>query len=157
MPHGDVRRVKNLAHRLGVHESEVIRFAVRAMLERLGPLCDEQVVGRKLVPVFVESGAELLRFFNLDNDRLNVIINGDADVQQRVEPEDIALLAMSSTQQPYAALKLSELQAADRSSATEPAELSTSLRQYLYDKYVFRQSAPRLNSAVVLELLGAAK
>ena len=34
----DVRKVKKLASRLGVRDSDVIRFAVKSMLARLGPL-----------------------------------------------------------------------------------------------------------------------
>src|SRR5579859_372284 len=54
----DVRKVKKLAGRLGVRDSDVIRFAVKSMLARLGPLYDPDAHGRNLVPVFVESGAE---------------------------------------------------------------------------------------------------
>ncbi len=59
----DVRKVKKVASRLGVRDSDVIRFAVKSMLARLGPLYDPEAHGRNLVPVFVESGADLLRFF----------------------------------------------------------------------------------------------
>jgi tetratricopeptide (TPR) repeat protein len=50
----DVRNVKRLAQRLAVRDSDVIRFAVKCMLARLGPLYDLEVKGRNLVPVFVE-------------------------------------------------------------------------------------------------------
>jgi hypothetical protein len=43
----DVRKVKKLATRLGVRDSDVIRFAVKNMLARLGPLYDGVVHGRK--------------------------------------------------------------------------------------------------------------
>ena len=66
----DIRKVKKLAGRLGVRDSDVIRFAVKSMLGRLAPLIDSEVHGRNLVPVFVESGAELLRFFEIDASKL---------------------------------------------------------------------------------------
>ena len=44
----DVRKVKKLASRLGVRDSDVIRFAVKSMLSRLGPLYDPDVRGRSL-------------------------------------------------------------------------------------------------------------
>ena len=135
----DIRRVKKLAGRLGVRDSDVIRFAVKSMLGRLAPLIDSDVHGRNLVPVFVESGAELLRFFDIDASKLETIINGDVHAERRVDRDDIALLALTSTQEPYAALKLSELEQTDRPRRT-PAELSESLRQYLYAKYVYRPS-----------------
>lgn len=133
----DVRKVKKLASRLGVRDSDVIRFAVKNMLARLGPLYDPEVHGRNLVPVFVESGAELLRFFDIDASKLEAIINNGVDVERRVEREDIALLALTGTQEPYAALKLSELDRTERRRKSS-AELSESLRQYLYAKYVYR-------------------
>ena len=133
----DVRKVKKLASRLGVRDSDVIRFAVKSMLARLGPLYDPEAHGRNLVPVFVESGAELLRFFEIDASRLEAIINGGVDIERRVDRDDIALLALTGTQEPYAALKLSELDRTERRERS-PAELSESLRQYLYAKYVYR-------------------
>ena len=133
----DVRKVKKLASRLGVRDSDVIRFAVKSMLARLGPLYDPEAHGRNLVPVFVESGAELLRFFEIDAARLEAIINGGVDVDRRVDRDDIALLALTGTQEPYAALKLSELDRTERRERSA-AELSESLRQYLYAKYVYR-------------------
>jgi hypothetical protein len=134
---GDVRKVKRLASRLGVRDSDVIRFAVKNMLARLGPLYDPEVHGRNLVPVFVESGAELLRFFDIDASKLETIINQGVDSERRVDRDDIALLALTGSQEPYAALKLSELDRTERRRQTK-AELSESLRQYLYAKYVYR-------------------
>jgi hypothetical protein len=133
----DVRKVKKVASRLGVRDSDVIRFAVKSMLARLGPLYDPEAHGRNLVPVFVESGAELLRFFEIDASRLEAIINGGVDIERRVDRDDIALLALTGSQEPYAALKLSELASTERRERTA-AELSESLRQYLYAKYVYR-------------------
>ncbi len=135
----DVKKVKKLASRLGVRDSDVIRFAVKSMLARLGPLYDSEVHGRNLVPVFVESGAEMLRFFDIDASRLEAIINHGVDAERRVDRDDIALLALTGSQEPYAALKLSELNRSERKRQSS-AELSDSLRQYLYSKYVYRQA-----------------
>jgi hypothetical protein len=137
MNSADVRKVKKLAQRLSVRDSDVIRFAVKCMLTRLGPLYDSEVKGRNLVPVFVESGAELLRFFDLDAARLEGIINDGVEAGRRVERDDIALLALTGGQEPYAALLLSELNKEERNGASVN-ELARSLRQYLYDKYVYR-------------------
>jgi hypothetical protein len=138
MNSGDVRKMKKLAQRLGVRDSDVIRFAVKCMLARLGPLYDPEVRGRNLVPVFVESGAELLRFFELDAARLEAIINEGVEPGRRVERDDIALLALSGAQQPYAELMLHELNRDDAGNRSRVAELADSLRIYLYDKYVYR-------------------
>jgi hypothetical protein len=133
----DVRKVKRLAARLGVRDSDVIRFAVKSMLAKLGPLYDPESQGRNLVPVFVESGAELLRFFDIDATKLEGIINNGVLGEGRVDRDDIALLALTSAQEPYAALKLSELEHTERPRRS-PHELLESLRQYLYAKYVYR-------------------
>jgi len=157
----DVRKVKKLASRLGVRDSDVIRFAVKNMLARLGPLYDPEVHGRNLVPVFVESGADLLRFFDIDASKLEAIINDGVEVERRVDRDDIALLALTGTPEPYAALKLSELDRTERR-RKNAAELSESLRQYLYAKYVYRppteadeeaREAVRLVTAEPVELM----
>jgi hypothetical protein len=148
----DVRKVKKVASRLGVRDSDVIRFAVKSMLARLGPLYDPEAHGRNLVPVFVESGADLLRFFEIDASRLETIINGGVDIERRVDRDDIALLALTGSQEPYAALKLSELDRTERRERTA-AELSESLRQYLYAKYVYRAIAePQVSREPTLRL-----
>ena len=145
---GDVRKVKKLAQRLGVRDSDVIRFAVKSMLRRLGPLHEPESTGRNLVPVFVESGVELLRFFDLDASRLEGIINAGVDPAKRVERDDIALLALTGGQESYAALRLSELNRSEKERTRAPAgELSASLRQYLYDKYVYRSGEVAAASA----------
>jgi hypothetical protein len=144
MNDADVAKVKKLASRLGVRDSDVIRFAVKTALARLGPLYDLQIQGRNLVPVFVESGSELLRFFDLDAGRLESIINGDVEAERRVDRDDIALLALTGTQQPYAALMLGELDRTERRGRS-PLELSESLRRYLYSKYLYRETTSELD------------
>ena len=79
MSAADIRSVKRLAERLGVRDSDVIRFAVKVMLGRLAPLHDLGVRGKSLVPVFVESGTDIFRHFELDALRLDSIINQGAD------------------------------------------------------------------------------
>ena len=154
MSTADVRKVKKLAQRIGVRDSDVIRFAVKSMLNRLGPLYDPEARGRSLVPVFVESGTDLLRFFELDAARLEAIINDGVDATRQVDRGDIALLALVGGQEPYAALMLSELKRVDRSSFA-PGELSGSLRQYLYDKYVYRGNAETCTNGDSTQLNGA--
>jgi hypothetical protein len=137
MNEADVGKVKKLASRLGVRDSDIIRFAVKSTLARLGPLYDLEIHGRNLVPVFVESGSELLRFFDIDAARLETIINSGVENERRVDRDDIALLALTGTQQPYAALKLGELDRSERRGRSA-SELSESLRRYLYSKYLYR-------------------
>jgi len=116
-------------------DSDVIRFAVKNMLAKLDRFTIRRHTDEIVRSVFVESGAELLRFFDIDASKLESIITTASRVKRRVERDDIALLALTGAQEPYAALKLSELDRTERRRQTT-AELSESLRQYLYAKYV---------------------
>lgn len=144
MSGADVRKIKKLAARLGVHDSDVVRFAVKSMLARLEPLHDPEARGRSVLPVFVESGDELVRFFELDALRLDIIINEGAEAGRRVDRDDVALIALHATQPPFAAIKLSELSQPgvrpDRARTLEAqnVEAVNTLRRYLYEKYVRR-------------------
>lgn len=140
----DVRNVKRMATRLGVRDSDIIRYAIKSMLSRIAPLCDTAICGRNLVPVLVESGDELIRYFELDSYRLDTIINKDADEALRVERDDVALLAMSGLREQYLVMRMQESSASGQE-AVAPAR---SLRNYLYDKYVYRseeESRPATN------------
>lgn len=129
----DLRRIREIAARLKVRESDVFRFAVRSSLAKLTPLQDTHTAGRDLVPVFIEFGSELTSYFELDQEQLETIINGPlTDQGKRVERDDIELLASWGMQDHYLHLRLKEAFSRDRDSAT-PATL---LRQYLYEKYV---------------------
>jgi hypothetical protein len=147
----DVSKIKRLAKRLGVRDSDVIRFAVKSALAKLAPLQDPEVRGRNLVPMFVESGSELFHHFELDAMRLENIINDE----RRVDHEDIQLIAMSGVQQPYLRWRLTMTPvgsngvhgAGSGNGSGTPVpdarpELASdpghSLREYLYEKYVYR-------------------
>ena len=131
---GDVRNIKRMAQRLGVRDSDIIRFAIKWMLGRVAPLCDDAIRGRNLVPVLVE----------LDAYRLEAVINENADANQRVDRDDIALLTMSGLRDQYLVMRLKDANGAGHE-ANAPAR---TLRNYLYDKYVYRgEEAPRAESA----------
>jgi hypothetical protein len=163
MSRSDVRNIKRLAERLGARDSDVIRFAIKLMLGRLAPLQDPSVCGRGLVPVFIDAGPELMRHFELDAARLSTIINDGVDADRRVEPDDIQLIALSGIQRSYLKLRVSGLRRAPAAEgpqgepgvaappeqsgaghvATDSDSLEQSLRQYLFDKYLYKTfSAP---------------
>jgi hypothetical protein len=129
----DIRNIKRIAKRLGVRDSDIIRFAIKSTLGRIAPLCDQAIRGRNLVPVMVESGDELIRYFELDAFRLESIINDQVDEAHRVERADIALLAMGGLREEYLVMRLR-----DGDSTEEGASQGRSLRGYLYHKYVYR-------------------
>ncbi len=131
----DVRKIKRVAERLGVRDSDVIRFALKSMLNRIAPLCDPEIRGRNLVPVFVEAGRDLIAHFDLDAFRLEAIINEGADEERLVDHDDGVLLAMSGTEQPYLKLRLNAVNGVD----SHLEGTGDSLRHYLYAKYVYRQ------------------
>jgi hypothetical protein len=130
----DLRNIKRMAQRLGVRDSDIIRFAIKSMLNRISPLCDEAITGRNLVPVLVESGDELIRHFEFDAYRLERIINERADEDARVERDDIALLAMNGLREQYLVMRLKDSNGAPIDAGGQ----GRSLRAYLYDKYVYR-------------------
>lgn len=136
---GDVRNIKRIAQRLGVRDSDIIRFAVKSMFSRIAPLCDDAIRGRNLVPVLVESGDELIRYFELDAYRLDSIINERTGPSTRVDRDDIALLAMSGLREQYLVMRMQDGTVVPQESASP----GRSLRNYLYDKYVYRNEEPR--------------
>jgi len=114
------------------------------MLHRMLPLTDPTVLGRSLVPVLAEWGPEAVRHFELDATTLEEIVNGNAPPEQRVEPEDITLLTMVSTQASYAQLSLRALMPPSRP-PTQGDRRDTSavnaMRRHLYGKYGFAAPA----------------
>jgi|SRR5271166_849905 len=139
---GDIRNIKRIAKRLRVRDSDIIRFAIKSMLNRISPLCDEAINGRNLLPVLVESGDELIRHFELDTYRLDSIINEHAEDVLRVERDDIALLAMSGLREQYLVMRMQE----NHGAPSDETGRACSLRAYLYDKYVYRHDEPKHNN-----------
>lgn len=129
----DIRGIKRIAKRLGVRDSDIIRFAIKSTLGRMAPLCDPSIRGRNLVPLLVESGDELIRHFELDVFRLETLINDQVEQGRQVDRDDIALLAMSGLRDDYLMMRLK-----DGESAEDASGKARSLRGYLYDKYVYR-------------------
>ncbi|MGO9513664.1 MAG: hypothetical protein ACLP2F_08490 [Steroidobacteraceae bacterium] len=138
----DIRNIKRMAKRLGVRDSDIIRFAIKSTLNRIAPLCDQAIRGRNLVPVLVESGDELIRYFELDAFRLESIINEQVEEGRQVDRDDIALLAMSGLREEYLVMRLKDGDGA----AGDATAQTHSLRGYLYDKYVYRNLDHRSDS-----------
>jgi hypothetical protein len=166
----DVQHIKRLGERLGARDSDVIRFAIKFMLTRLAPLQDLAVRGRGLVPVFLDAGPELMHHFELDSSKLAAIINEGVEQGRRVENDDIQLIAMIGVQRSYVRLRVAGLKrvqegmnevrdalgtngAAHGSQSNhhggrEDDALEHSLRQYLYEKYLFANSLKSNGDAI---------
>jgi hypothetical protein len=127
----DIRKIKRIAERLNVSDSDVIRFGIKGMLSKLRPLSDGTAAGSQLLPVFLEHGNEVTRYFDFDAERLDHIINQNAEADQSVERVDIELLAMHNVFPNYLKMQLEKL----LGETVEDKELMPNLRQYLYDKY----------------------
>ena len=146
----DIQRMKELSMRLGIRESDLFRFSVKNVLEKLVLLNDKNVKGADLIPIWLECGDFLMDHFELDIERLNEIFNLNVtDASQRVDMEDIELMAMSKLNPIYMVKKLSSL-------CKKPIDLNSAsevFRKYLYNKYILdthcdcsqSNSLPQLN------------
>jgi hypothetical protein len=146
MSSADVGKVRRLAQRLGVRDSDIFRYAVKTTLARLAPLHDPHARGRSLVPVFLESSSDLFTHFDLDAARLEDIINDEAHESRRVDHEDIQLIAMNGARggvtwghgNGSAAPARTEGRAADGTPGQGQSNGDSALKDYLYGKYVYR-------------------
>jgi hypothetical protein len=165
----DVKRIKRVSQRLGIRDSDVIRYAIKKLLFKLSALSDPAIRGRSLVPLFLEGGADLVHHFDLDAMRLGVIINDGADDAVQVSMEDLHMLAMSGG---AGLLPPTPIAAAVPAAPAKPAhELNghngahggrnspvpgpvslverrvSPVRRYLYDKYLYRADGEGDSSA----------
>jgi hypothetical protein len=129
----DLEKIRIVAQRLRVRESKVLRFAIKVLLNQLGPLHDPAARGTDLMPVFADLGDDLTNYFQFDYSRLELIINGNLDdPSKRVDSEDIALVAVNDMPASYRCMKLREL----CKQPVNQGSLSETLREYLYGKYI---------------------
>lgn len=106
----DIKRVTEIAARLGVKKSDLVRFFVKNMLAKVMPLHDGNIRGVDLLPTVLDHGVELIRYFDLDTEDLEEILNCNEEREEkRISKEDIDLIVMSSISEDYAHLRLSEL------------------------------------------------
>jgi hypothetical protein len=138
----DLRRVKEIALRLGVKESEIFRYAVKALSTRLLPLLNRQLSGVPMLVALLESGEEMLSYFEFDAQHLERLINGGAE-QGQVAHEDIEMLAIGIINADYLASRISE----KLSTHVEPAAAFDALRNYLFQKYQVRSYATNSGAA----------
>lgn len=115
----DIRRVKAISGRLGVRESDLLRFAIRTLLNQLAPLADPAVRGRELVPMLLEHGAEIIREFGLDSHALTALVNEGAIGEGQVSRADLTALMLLASGAAPAPTK-AELQARFQAAAPLP-------------------------------------
>jgi hypothetical protein len=138
----DIKRIKRISQRLGVRDSDVIRYAIKSLLLKLSPLSDPDVKGRSLVPLFLEGGAEVVHHFDLDAQRLGTIINEDVEPAQSVSLEDLHLIAMTGGMETGAPVDGGERNVSRGNVQDSPLphgeRRSSPTRRYLYEKYLYR-------------------
>lgn len=129
----DLKRIKDIAQRMKVRDSDVFRYAIKNTLAKLTPLNDSLVRGKDLLPLFVDCGTELTNYFELDTSRLERIINsGVEDPEDMVDREDIDLLVMVGIQESYVYMRLKHL----LQKQPDQQAVSSALREYLLEKYI---------------------
>jgi hypothetical protein len=125
----DMDKIRHIADRLGVKESEVLRFSVKQMLTHLAPFQEASFRGVDLMPALLEIGQDMVRFFEFSVEQLDRIVNrGVDDGGRRIDQEDLKLLALSGMNGRYAQLKL-------QSEAHPEVTDEDSFNRYFMDKY----------------------
>jgi len=137
--HADVRKVKLLAQRRGVRESDVIRFGLKTMLRQLAPLCDPNVRGSKLLPVFMDAGGDFFSHFDLDVPQVMEIVNAGVPASQLVEADDLAMIMAAGRQESSVRMRpqsdMTKTVLEPRDGADDDRRFGGRLRCYLNSKY----------------------
>lgn len=143
MSQHDLDKIQRLATRLGVKESDLMRFAVKQLLTKLAPFQETTFQGTDLMPALLELGEEITDFFELGSEELDLIVNGNLDdTNRRIALDDLRLLALSSANREYAQLKLRGYREDEHITVDE----DVSIKEYLREKYFNR--AGKVKSAV---------
>ncbi len=89
------KKIKAIAEKLQVRNSDVVRYAIRTTLTRLSAFHNPEFNGTTLLPTMIEYCNELNRHFDLDADKLDNIINAKtSEPDMQVARNDIELLAL---------------------------------------------------------------
>ncbi len=128
----DIDKIKSIAKRLEVNDSEIFRFGIRLAMSRLLPLLDEKARGFRVLPVFVENDGDLVKQFDMDATHLNRVINENCDdTDHCVDQADLNLLTLHGLPSDYLRLRIQEL----TGETLEGVSVWKELRNYLYGKY----------------------
>lgn len=135
----EISSLKAIANRLGAQDSNVIRYALQALLSRLAPLANREMQGTELLPLLIDHGPELAREFHVSLDQLEEIVNDkNIDPRRAVDREDLALLLMSDLPSDYVQVRLNQLAARHLSGRVSNPDL----KEYLYRKYRLLGESP---------------
>lgn len=124
--------VRSTAARLLVRESELYRFAVYHLLNRLHKLHDDACIGSDLLPLFIEFKNELNTHLGLKKHQLFKIFNGrNPEPEKFVSMADIELLLLPRHAVRQRLLQMNEALPQKRT------DTDAWLHDYLQEKYRF--------------------
>ncbi len=128
----DRRKLKVLAKRLKLNEADLLRYAVKLVLEDFAPVSDHVKEGAELLPAFLDHPLEKLRWLDLDANRIDQIMHADLqNPKLRVEKDDLVMLISGYLTPAYR----DWLMAVGSGEQSLPFECSGA-RTFLYQKYV---------------------
>ncbi|MDH5570784.1 MAG: hypothetical protein OEY89_03400 [Gammaproteobacteria bacterium] len=93
----DLLKLKGIAQRLDVNNSEVIRYAIKTIINKLIVLSGTgaQVDTQALILALIENCNDLNRYFNFDSDKFEKILDySDSNISIALEKQDIELLSL---------------------------------------------------------------
>ena len=129
----DHRKMKDIAKRLGVKESDLFRFIIKNSLNKLLPFQDDHIKGADLIPALLDCGQDLARYFDLDSEQLDLIVNaGLEEAGKRIEKDDLDILALAGASDHCARVRL----AAVTNTPVHEQDLVAALKRYLATKYL---------------------
>ena len=128
----DRRKLKVLAKRLKLNEADLLRYAVKLVLEDFAPLSDHAKEGAELLAAFLDHPLEKLRWLDLDANRIDQIMHADLqNPKLRVDKDELGMLIAG-----YATPAYREwVTGINTGKDTVPFEC-TSARAFLHQKYV---------------------
>lgn len=131
----DLRRLKDIATRLQVKDSDLFRFAVKLMLSQMMPLLRKDMRGIDVLLTLLDAGGEMLRYFEFDSHQIDKIVNKGIDEDRRISMDDIDLVAIAMLNQTYLKAQLLEMGVLEKGGDNPVA----ALRHYLYSKYCLEE------------------
>lgn len=90
----DQSQLKAISDRLGVNNSDLVRYAIKRVITQLYALNGKNVRGKKLLPLFIKHFDELNRHFDISIKKLEYIFNSEVDNNEKIEMEDLELLSL---------------------------------------------------------------
>lgn len=122
--------IQSMATRLFVRESELYRFAVNNLLNRMHKLHDHNCTGSDLLPLFIEFREELNQNLGLKKQQLfKIVNNGNAHPQKFVAMADIELLLLPQH------LVRQRLLQIENALAVKQYDINAWLESYFVEKY----------------------